>query len=64
MFPVRLLEPYHQSTIPGRAEPPPPRDDDDEDNVYDLEDMLDSKVEHRVVKYMVRWKGYGPDDFH
>ena len=32
--------------------------------MYDLEDMLDSKVEHRVVKYMVRWKGYDPDDFH
>ena len=62
VFPVGLLEPYHESTIPGRVEPPPPRDDDDEDDVYDLEDVLDSKVERRVVKYMVQWKDYGPDE--
>jgi hypothetical protein len=61
VFPVSLLEPYHRSTIPGRVEPPPPHDND-EDEEYDLEDVLDSKVERRVVKYMVRWKGYGPDE--
>ena len=27
-----------------------------------MEDVLDSKVEGRVVKYLVRWKGYNPDD--
>ena len=54
VFPVGLLEPYHKSTIPRWVEPPPPHDDDDEDDIYDLEDVLDSKVEHQVVKYMVR----------
>ena len=29
--------------------------------MYNLEDMLDSKVEYQVVKYMVQWKGYDPD---
>ena len=52
VFPVGLLEPYHKSIIPRRVEPPTPHDDD-EDDVYDLEDVLDSKVECRVVKYMV-----------
>ena len=54
VFPVRLLESYHWSIISGQAEPPPTWDDDDEDNMYNLEDMFDSKVEHRVVKYMVQ----------
>ena len=49
VFPVGLLEPYHESTIPGRVEPPLPHNDDEND-VYNLEDVLDSKVEHRVVK--------------
>ena len=61
MFPVSLLEPYHESTIPGRLQHPPPPVNDEED-LYELEDVLDSKVERRVVKYLVRWEGYGPDD--
>jgi len=52
VFPMRLLEPYHRSTIPGWVEPPPPIDDD-EDDIYDLEEVLDSKVENKTVKYMV-----------
>jgi Chromo (CHRromatin Organisation MOdifier) domain len=61
VFPVNLLEPYHESTIPGRAEPPPPPVNDEGDE-WDLEDVFDSKVDNRQVLYMVKWKGYGPDE--
>ena len=61
VFPVGLLEPYRESSIPGRSDPPVPPVGDEEDE-YELEDVLDSKVEGRVVKYLVRWKGYSPDD--
>ena len=61
VFPIGLLEPYHESTIPGRVEPPPPPVNDEVDQ-YELEDVLDSKVDRRIVKYLVRWSGYGPDD--
>ena len=44
MFPVGLLEPYHESTIPNCVQPPPPPVNDEED-LYELEDILDSKVE-------------------
>src|SRR5216110_35377 len=39
VFPVSLLEPYHESTIPGRVQPPSPPVDDEED-LYELEDVL------------------------
>ena len=44
MFPVGLLEPYHESMISGHVQPPPPPVDNEED-LYELEDILDSKVE-------------------
>ena len=44
MFPVSLLEPYHESTILSRVQPPLPLANDKED-LYELEDVLDSKVE-------------------
>ena len=47
--------------LAGRSKPPPPLINDEEDQ-YELEDVLDSKVDGRIVKYMVRWSGYGPDD--
>src|SRR5437762_1515114 len=61
VFPVGLLERYHESTIPGRVEPPPPPVGDEEDE-FDMEEVLDSRLFNREVKYLVRWKGYGPDD--
>ena len=44
MFLVGLLEPYHESMIPSRVQPPPPSVNDEKD-LYELEDILDSKVE-------------------
>ena len=44
VFPVGLLEPYHESTLAGRSKPPPPPINDEEDQ-YELEDVLDSKVD-------------------
>ena len=44
-----------------RVEPPPPPVGDKEDE-FDMEEVLDSRLFNREVKYLVRWKGYGPDD--
>ena len=44
VFLVGLLEPYHESTIPSHVQPLPPPVNDEED-LYKLEDVLDSKVE-------------------
>ena len=44
VFPVSLLEPYHESMIPSHVQPPPPLVNNEED-LYELKDILDSKVE-------------------
>src|SRR5436309_12449459 len=41
VFLVSLLEPYHESMILGRVQPPPPPVNDEED-LYELENVLDS----------------------
>jgi hypothetical protein len=60
VFHVTLLEPYTQSTIPGRmTEPASPVIIEDEVE-YEVEAILDSKVSRRRLLYLVKWKGY-PD---
>ena len=62
VFHVSLLEPYHQNEIPGRRSPTPQAIVDLGDNVFEVEAILSSRVFRKKVQYLVRWKGYGPDD--
>ena len=61
VFPVRLLERYHESTIPECIEPPPLPVGNKEDE-FDMEKVLDSRLFNREVKYLMHWKGYRSDD--
>ena len=61
VFHISLLEPYIENSIPERETPPPPPVGDDLD-FYEVEAVLDSRVKHRKVEYLVHWKGYGPDN--
>ncbi|SOV07075.1 uncharacterized protein UDID_18713 [Ustilago sp. UG-2017a] len=64
MFHVDRLEPYVANTIPNRVQPPPPLVEVESDLEYEVEQILDSKVDHRYRDprfYLVRWVGYGPD---
>jgi len=60
VFYVGLLKPYHKNTIPGRREATPPPVDVKE-NQYEVEAIRDSKVVNRIVKYLVAWRGFGPN---
>ncbi|SOV03534.1 uncharacterized protein UDID_19082 [Ustilago sp. UG-2017a] len=64
VFHVDRLEPYVPNTIPNRVQPPPPPVEVESDMEYEVEQILDSKVDHRYrdpLFYLVRWVGYGPD---
>ncbi|SPC65294.1 related to transposon-encoded proteins with TYA, reverse transcriptase, integrase domains in various combinations [Ustilago sp. UG-2017b] len=64
MFHVDRLEPYVANPIPNRVQPPPPPVEIESDMEYEVEQVLDSKVDHRYsdpLFYLVRWVGYGPD---
>ena len=60
VFHVSLLTRHQQDVIPGRTQPPPPPVIIDGDEEYEVEEVLNSKVDRRQLKYLVRWKGWGP----
>jgi len=61
VFNVSLLEPYRQNTIPGRRSPTPPPVDLEQEE-YVNEKIKTMEINGGQVKYLVSWKGYGPDE--
>ena len=61
VFHVGLLEPYYENTISSRQEAIPLLVDVEE-NRYEVDAIRDLKVVNRIVKYLVAWKGFGPDE--
>ncbi|RXW14484.1 hypothetical protein EST38_g11370 [Candolleomyces aberdarensis] len=69
IFPVfhgSLLKRYHENDdtlVPTRAHlRPPPLKFDDGSEEYFIEKILDEHKTRRLTRYLVRWKGYGPED--
>jgi hypothetical protein len=60
VFHVSLLEPFHENTFSGRIEPPPLPITIEDHFELEVTVVLDSKYVGRTLKYLVRWKGYGP----
>ena len=62
VFHVSLLEPATSDPLKGQKQPPPPPiivDSDSEDNnEWEVEEILDSKLVRKTLKYLVRWVGY------
>ena len=64
VFHVSLLEPYHQSTIPGRKPPPPPPVLVDEEEEWEVKAIAKSRFNKRNkrVEYLTMWKGFSQAD--
>ena len=60
VFHVSLLEPYHQSHLPGRQQPEPPPIEVEGQPEFEVKEILDSKVSNGQLLYYVDWEGYGP----
>jgi hypothetical protein len=69
-----LLHPYDDQPLPGqRQEPQGPVDVDEEGDLYEVEDILDAKVDRRrkdtqtgkkgVLRYLVKWTGWDKPDW-
>ena len=59
MFHVFLLEPYKGSND-SNSEPPPIEIEGDTE--WEIEEILDSRIYHGQLQYLVRWLGYPPSD--
>jgi len=66
VFHVSQLETSLQSSIPNRVQSPPPPIEVDGEVEYEVEEILDSKIDRRrrhcQLLYLVRWAGYAGTD--
>ena len=62
MFHVVKLRPKVEDTITGRHSkaPPAPEVRDDGEH-YEVEEILDSRIQRGKIEFKTRWKGYGPE---
>ncbi|THH10143.1 hypothetical protein EW146_g8459, partial [Bondarzewia mesenterica] len=63
VFHISLITPYIETTTHGpNFERPNPPDFIDNEEAYEVESLLDSRMFHGNLQYLVRWKGYSPAD--
>ena len=62
VFHVSLLEPHRKNRFPGRVQPPPPPMEADGDVEWEVEEILDSRIRHRKLEYLIHWQNYGPHE--
>lgn len=58
VFHVSLLEPYRESSFPGRVQNPPPSIEIENHEEYEVEKVLDSRRRWGKLEYLVHWYGY------
>ncbi|QSZ33203.1 hypothetical protein DSL72_002789 [Monilinia vaccinii-corymbosi] len=63
VFNVNLLHPVTDDPLPGQRNPPPPPIEIEEIEQFEVEEILDSRIERRDrkglrLKYTVKWIGY------
>ena len=60
-FRISLLELYHDNKFSSqRTEPPPPIIIEGEPE-YELEQIIDSRLHYRKLRYRAKWTGYPPE---
>lgn len=63
VFHVSLLAPIVKDPLPGQVIKPPPVLNTEGDNQeYEVEKIIGTHYKNGKPHYIVRWKGYGPED--
>src|SRR5438045_3321279 len=62
VFHVSLLDQFAESNISGCIQPLSPPVIVKDQVKYEVEDVLDSKIMHKRLFYLVKWKGYPVSD--
>ena len=58
VFHVSLLEAAPTSKIAGRVQPPPPAVIAEDAVLFEVEEVLDSRLKRNKLEYLVKWTGY------
>ena len=58
VFHISLLEPTASNPLAGQKQPAPPPNIVDDNVEFEVEEILDSKLIRKTLKYLVRWVGY------
>src|SRR5258705_1246640 len=59
VFHISLLEPAATDPLPDQVQPlPPPVIVEDKEPEWEVDEIVDSKIVGRTLKYLVRWVGY------
>ena len=58
VFHVSLLEPAANNPLAGQKQPAPPPIILDNNVEFEVEEILDSKLARKTLKYLARWAGY------
>ncbi|MBW0466622.1 hypothetical protein O181_006337 [Austropuccinia psidii MF-1] len=61
VFHILLLEPVKTSKIPNRNQEPPPLTIIEEEEVWEVSQILDSKINRGKLWYLVEWKGFSQE---
>lgn len=62
VFHVSLLEPYNPNTFENRTQEPPPPIIVEGEQEFEINKILDSKLNRNKLLYLVDWKGYPPSE--
>src|SRR5579862_4462106 len=55
VFHVSLLELHQKNHFPGRVQLPPPPIELEDDVEWEVEEVLDSHIQHGKIEYLIHW---------
>lgn len=62
VFHTSLLKPVTPSSFPGREKLPPPPINIEGEDEFEVEAIMDCRRRGGHIQYLVKWKGYPPED--
>jgi len=60
-FHISLLEPDQDNRFPSQIKEPPPPIQREGEDIYELDEIIDSRLHYNKLQYRAKWKGHSPE---